>query len=429
MVFFPRRRPRGAARRSGSMSKRTAQAVVARLRTEPRADVRVLGWIRPAWLRMAAALVIVVRRGSRRGEPVAQPTQGRRWSRPPGGAETISPPTAAEVLEAMGQPGGEPESFLAGRQSRRFEHARAASAARVPGRMNERLAWIVMITLASALAAQEPATSGLASSVRAGQQLRHGSGSAGAARAHDAGLSDEQTTKLQGTEQRFEEQRQPLRARQRESRDLNGELAAGTPNQEHVKQLMNERQENQRKLQEINRSEDREMQAYLSPVQRARYQEERRSSRSGLAKSCDTVAKPSGRCRGGGRTAGCGSGPGRRSVKAPPTPPHARSPNAVASARSATARARARAPSPPAGSTSKARHGESDHAIANTAPHRRQRAWRGVDQGLRSQQLGQTAYFHPRGGRVVGPAPDERPHGGGAAGSAGRPAGRGPSGC
>src|SRR5437667_11869918 len=90
-------------------------------------------------------------------------------------------------------------------------------------------------------------------------------------------LSDEQTAKLQGTEQRFEEQRQPLRGRQREiTETLNAELAAGAPNQERVKQLMNERQENQRTLQEINRSEDREMQAYLSPVQRARYQEERR---------------------------------------------------------------------------------------------------------------------------------------------------------
>src|SRR5947208_2629314 len=36
---------------------RTAEAVVARLRTEPRAEVRVLGWIQPAWLRIAAVLV------------------------------------------------------------------------------------------------------------------------------------------------------------------------------------------------------------------------------------------------------------------------------------------------------------------------------------------------------------------------------------
>ncbi len=42
---------------------RTAQAVVERLRTEPRADVRVLGWIQPAWLRIAAVLVLVVGAG------------------------------------------------------------------------------------------------------------------------------------------------------------------------------------------------------------------------------------------------------------------------------------------------------------------------------------------------------------------------------
>jgi hypothetical protein len=40
--------------------------------------------------------------------------------------------------------------------------------------------------------------------------------------------------------------------------------------------LMSERQENQLALQQINRDEDREMQRYLTPVQRARYQEERR---------------------------------------------------------------------------------------------------------------------------------------------------------
>jgi hypothetical protein len=43
-----------------------------------------------------------------------------------------------------------------------------------------------------------------------------------------------------------------------------------------VKQLINERQDNQLKLQQFNRDEAREMQGYLTPVQHARYQEERR---------------------------------------------------------------------------------------------------------------------------------------------------------
>jgi len=91
------------------------------------------------------------------------------------------------------------------------------------------------------------------------------------------GLSDDQTAKLQATEQRFEGQRQPIRARQREiNQAVNAELVSGTPNQDRVRQLINERQDNQLKLQQVNRDEAREMQGYLTPVQHARYQEERR---------------------------------------------------------------------------------------------------------------------------------------------------------
>src|SRR5216110_1588477 len=89
---------------------------------------------------------------------------------------------------------------------------------------------------------------------------------------------------------------------------------------------------------------------------------------------------------------------------------HARRPNAVASARSATARARASAPrAGRPGSTSKARQGESDQAIADTAPQRRQRS---VDaestNGLRSQQLGQTAYFGSSSAGAAGAASSGR---------------------
>ena len=141
------------------------------------------------------------------------------------------------------------------------------------------LVWVLMLATTLPLVAQEPEDSTASPSNGAeAQQLRKQIRQRWYEHVRTTlALSDEQATKLQGTEQRFEEQRQPLRARQREiTATLKGELAAGTPNQERVTQLMNQRQENQRKLQEINRSEDREMQAYLSPVQRARYQEERR---------------------------------------------------------------------------------------------------------------------------------------------------------
>ncbi len=148
------------------------------------------------------------------------------------------------------------------------------------------LVWALMLATTLPLVAQEPEDSTASPSNGAeAQQLRKQIRQRWYEHVRTTlALSDEQATKLQGTEQRFEEQRQPLRARQREiNQTLNGELAAGTPNQERVKQLINERQENQRKLQELNRGEDREMQAFLTPVQRARYQEERRKFQERVA--------------------------------------------------------------------------------------------------------------------------------------------------
>jgi hypothetical protein len=102
---------------------RTAQAVVARLRTEPRADVRVLGWIRPAWLRIAATLVIavgagVVARGLWHHQPTGTALVAAGGAGAGAGAGTgtgtdlndLSPDQLWQVLEAMGEPGGEPET-------------------------------------------------------------------------------------------------------------------------------------------------------------------------------------------------------------------------------------------------------------------------------------------------------------------------------
>jgi methylaspartate ammonia-lyase len=87
---------------------RTAQAVVTRLRTEPRADIRVLGSIRPAWLRSAAALVMVVGAGV-----VALNMRVPRFTTPvpsataSGELSELSGDELRAVLEAVGQPGGE----------------------------------------------------------------------------------------------------------------------------------------------------------------------------------------------------------------------------------------------------------------------------------------------------------------------------------
>jgi Spy/CpxP family protein refolding chaperone len=145
-----------------------------------------------------------------------------------------------------------------------------------------RSAWLLVAVLAPGLAAQVPGDSGAgpptAPNAAETRELRAAVRERWKAHVRSTlGLSDDQTAQLEATEQRFEAQRQPLRAQQRDvNQALTAELSAGTPNQDRVKQLISARQENQLKLQQMNRDEDRDMQGYLTPVQRARYQEERR---------------------------------------------------------------------------------------------------------------------------------------------------------
>jgi len=141
------------------------------------------------------------------------------------------------------------------------------------------VACVLMLVLTPALTAQVPGDSGAAPPADGeAQRLRAQVRQRWAEHVRSTlELSDAQAGKLDATERRFEEQRQPIRARQRQiNQALHTELAARTPNEDRVKQLMGEREQNQLKLQQVNRNEDREMQGYLTPVQRARYQEERR---------------------------------------------------------------------------------------------------------------------------------------------------------
>ena len=151
----------------------------------------------------------------------------------------------------------------------------------------KRFVWLLLVAVTPALVGQEPGDSGAApptngpEAQQIRQQIRQ--------RWNDhirstLGLSDDQAKKLQETEERFEGQRQPIRARQRAiNQQLSAELASGTPNQDRVKQLIKERQDNQLKLQQFNRDEAREMQGYLTPVQHAQYQEERRKFQERVA--------------------------------------------------------------------------------------------------------------------------------------------------
>src|SRR2546427_1384174 len=83
------------------------------------------------------------------------------------------------------------------------------------------------------------------------------------------GLSDEQAGKVQATEDRFEQQRVQYRGHLRDiNRQLNGEMLSGTPNNERVNQLIQQRQETRMRLEQLNRDEDTETAGALSPPQR-----------------------------------------------------------------------------------------------------------------------------------------------------------------
>ncbi|HXH63032.1 MAG TPA: hypothetical protein VNG95_02550 [Gemmatimonadales bacterium] len=90
-------------------------------------------------------------------------------------------------------------------------------------------------------------------------------------------LTDDQANKLFATEDRFEATRRPLQQRQAGiAQDLNQQLQPGVAaNGDVVTRLMNEREDNRLKIEQIDRDEDREMAGYLTPVQRARYQRQR----------------------------------------------------------------------------------------------------------------------------------------------------------
>src|SRR5438128_8298549 len=126
------------------------------------------------------------------------------------------------------------------------------------------------------------------------------------------GLSDEQATKVQATEDRFEQQRLLYRGQMRDiNRQLNGEMLSGAPNNDHVNQLIGQRQETRMRLEQLNRDEDKEMAGYLSPLQRVRYQQERTRLQERIAEFVRHRREQGGGGGGrlGPRRGGGGAGP------------------------------------------------------------------------------------------------------------------------
>lgn len=78
---------------------RTAQAVLTRLRTEPRPGVAAWLWMRPTWLKVAAAAVLVLGAGLVTRGALQEPSSGSAVAAPL--SEDLSDLTPAQLREAM----------------------------------------------------------------------------------------------------------------------------------------------------------------------------------------------------------------------------------------------------------------------------------------------------------------------------------------
>src|SRR5438309_5107546 len=141
----------------------------------------------------------------------------------------------------------------------------------------KRFLFVMLLALVlPALQAQTPTdTSGDAEAEQLRQQIRE---RWNARVRQDLNLSDDQAAKLQGTEQKFTQQRVDLAQRQRAINEgLRGQLRPGVAaNSDSVRKLMDARDRNRAALAEIDRNENREVSGYLTPVQHAR---DRKSTR------------------------------------------------------------------------------------------------------------------------------------------------------
>lgn len=90
-------------------------------------------------------------------------------------------------------------------------------------------------------------------------------------------LDQEQAGKLQATEDKYDGLRQPIQQRQVAiAAELNREMQPGVAaNNDLVTKLLDEREQNRARLQELERQQDQEMAGYLTPVQRVRYLRQR----------------------------------------------------------------------------------------------------------------------------------------------------------
>ncbi len=171
----------------------------------------------------------------------------------------------------------------------------------------KRLWLVVTLVLAPGLAAQEPAApTPQRPDTAEAEQLRAQIEERFSQRVQEElHLTPDQAAKLRASQERFGAQRRTLMRQQMERRiALDDQMQPGVAaNADSVRKLMDANQAGRAQMLKIDQDEDREMSGYLTPVQRARYQE----MRARLHQRLNEMRAQ----RRGGRM-GPGMGPGQR---------------------------------------------------------------------------------------------------------------------
>jgi hypothetical protein len=179
-----------------------------------------------------------------------------------------------------------------------------------------RFVLVVTLALASTLSAQEPVTpvrpdTAEAERLRAQIEERFSQHVQ-----QELRLTPDQATKLRASQERFGTQRRTLMRQQLDRRRaLDDQMQPGlAANADSVKRLMDGMQTGRAQMLKVEQDEDREMSGYLTPVQRARYQQMRE-------RLMRRVTEMRAERRGGRMGPGMGPQGGRRQGIAPGTRP------------------------------------------------------------------------------------------------------------
>lgn len=150
-----------------------------------------------------------------------------------------------------------------------------------------RALWLALsVAVATTLAAQNPADSGMADDSAHLENLRQEVFGRFRTRAHQLlGLSPDQAVKFDSAQSRaWAQRRQYMLDRRRINMALQEQMRPGVAaNSDSVSKLLDARRQVTQSLFKVDDQEDREMAGFLSPVQRAQYQEFRQRFRERIA--------------------------------------------------------------------------------------------------------------------------------------------------